>query len=410
MNAFEQTNYYLEKAFQIIGLDPRVETTLRTPDRELRVELVLDLDDGNIASLIGYRVQHDDGRGPFKGGLRYHHEVEIDEVRSLASLMTWKTAVIGVPFGGAKGGICCNPRELSERELERLTRLFVDAIHDIVGPNKDIPAPDMGTGKREMGWIMDQYSRHHGFSPGVVTGKPVELFGSPGREAATGRGTVMCIREHLMTEGKTLGDCSYVIQGFGNVGSWAARLLYEAGGKVLAVSDVMGGIFHPDGLDIPAVLKTAEETGSCTNHEGVERVRNEDLLKLECEVLIPAALGGVLHATNSNDVKARVIAEAANHPTTPDADDTLRRKGAVILPDILANAGGVTVSYFEWVQNIQAYPWTEEVVNQRLDEKMTAAYAAVRRTAEDHDTDLRTAALVLAINRVLESHRMLGRV
>ncbi|MHC4393390.1 MAG: Glu/Leu/Phe/Val family dehydrogenase [Planctomycetota bacterium] len=410
MNAFEQTNAFLDKAFALLGLDPRIEKALRTPDREVRIELILDKDDGGIESILAYRVQHDNGRGPFKGGIRYHPEVEIHEVRSLASLMTWKTAVIDVPFGGAKGGIAVNPRSLTVRELERLTRQFIDGIHDIIGPKKDIPAPDMGTGAREMGWMMDQYSSHHGFTPDVVTGKPVSLFGSPGRAAATGRGVVMCTREHLKTQGKTLADCTYVIQGFGNVGSWAARLLQEAGAKVLAVSDVKGAIYDAEGLDVAAVFRSALEKGSCVDHEGAKLISNEELLGLECDVLIPAALGGVLHEGNHDTVKADLIVEAANHPTTPEAHEALTKRGVVILPDILANAGGVTVSFFEWVQNVQRYPWTETVVNERLDEKMTAAYTAVAGCATKHDTDLRTGALVLAIQRVLEASEQLGRL
>ena len=409
-SAYEQTQFFLDKAFRILKIDPRFEMALKTPGREVRVELVIDMDDGSIGNFIGYRVQHDDSRGPYKGGLRYHPDVDIDEVRSLASLMTWKTAVINIPFGGAKGGITCNPKNLSDREKQRLTRAFVDKIHDIIGPHQDIPAPDMGTSVKEMAWIMHEYSARHGFTPGVVTGKPVDLFGSPGRSAATGRGVVITLQEHLRRQGKELRECRFVIQGFGNVGSWAASLLHEQGAKVLAISDVNGGIYDAKGLDIPAILKTVDCDGTCVYHPNVTRISNEDLLTLDTDVLIPAALGGVLNSDNAGQVKARIIAEAANHPTTPEADSLFIDKGIVVLPDILCNAGGVTVSYFEWVQNTQNYPWEEEIVNQRLKERMIAAYQDMVATASHHETDLRTAAFILGIERVARATIQRGRV
>lgn len=409
-SAYEQTQSFLNKAFKILKMDPRFEMALKTPGREVRVELVIDLDDGTIGNFIGYRVQHDDSRGPYKGGLRYHPGVEIDEIRSLASLMTWKTAVINIPFGGAKGGITCNPKDLSDREKQRLTRAFVDKIHDIIGPHQDIPAPDMGTSSKEMAWIMDEYSARHGFNPGVVTGKPLDLFGSPGRTAATGRGVVIALQEHLRRQGQEIKDCRFAIQGFGNVGSWTASLLHELGGRVLAVSDVNGGIYDPRGLDIPTVIKTIEREGSCVKHPHAQRISNEELLTLDTDVLIPAALGGVLHSENAPQIKARLIAEAANHPTTPEADQYFLEKGIVILPDILCNAGGVTVSYFEWVQNTQNYPWDEELVNQRLSDRMIAAYQDVVNTAAKHQTDLRTAAFILGIERVAQATIQRGRV
>ena len=409
MSAFEETNQYLSRAFEALDMDPRFEVMLRTPAREIKVEIVIVMDDGSIGNFIGYRIQHDDSRGPFKGGLRYHPGVEPEEVRSLASLMTWKTAVIDVPFGGAKGGITCDPHSMSKGERQRLTRAFVDALHDTIGPTTDIPAPDMGTGPQEMAWFMDQYDQHHGFAPGVVTGKPVDLFGSPGRGAATGRGVMLCIREHLAREGTSLADCTYAIQGFGNVGSWAARLIHEAGGRVIAVSDVHGGIHDPAGLDIPAVWEATCATGTCTSYEGATPIGNEALLELPCDVLIPAALGGVLHDGNADRIQARVIAEGANHPTRPDADQALRARGVALLPDILCNAGGVTVSYFEWVQNIQKFPWTEEVVNERLEDKMVRGYAAVAAAAVQYGVDLRTAAFVVAIQRVAAATMQLGR-
>lgn len=408
MSAFEETNAYLDKAFRLLNLSERFETALRTPSREVRTEIIIDMDDGSFGNFIGYRVQHDNSRGPFKGGLRYHHEVDLDEVRSLASLMTWKTAVIDVPFGGAKGGIACRPQELSVTELRRLTRRFVDSIHDIIGPYADIPAPDMGTSGREMAWIMDQYGHRQKFSPGVVTGKPVSLFGSEGRDAATGRGTMICIREYLKTLGKQLSDCRYAIQGFGNVGSWAARLIHEAGGKVVAVSDVNGAIHDANGLDIAAVYQAAQETGSCTNYHGATRISNDDLFAVDCDVFIPAALGGVINARTAPVIQASLIAEGANHPTTPEADAMLRERGVVLLPDILCNAGGVTVSYFEWVQNIQEYPWTEAMVNERLEQKMVTGTRTVREFAAKEGTDLRTAAFAVAIARVARATEQRG--
>ena len=409
-NVYEQTQYYLNKAFKILDLDPRLEVALKTPGREIRVELVIGMDDGSIGNFMGFRVQHDDSRGPFKGGLRYHHSVDIDEVRSLASLMTWKTAVVNVPFGGAKGGITCYPHQLSYTEKQRLTRALVDQLHDIIGPNVDIPAPDMGTGAQEMAWIMDEYANRYGFSPGVVTGKPVELFGCLGRDAATGRGVVLTIREHLKRENKAIKDCTFVVQGFGNVGSWTARIIHQLGGKVLAVSDVEGAIHHPQGLNIPEVFAQVHDQGTVIKYDNAEKITNNELLSTHCDVLIPAALGGVLHRDNAEHIQARIIAEAANHPTTPEADQVFLKRGIDILPDILANAGGVTVSYFEWVQNLQNLPWREEDVNQRLESIMVKAYLDVEAHARKFNTDLRTAALLLGIQRVAEASRLRGRV
>src|SRR5689334_17797547 len=315
MNAYQTTNHYLERAFDLLKLPERLRTALVTPSRELRVELVIELDDGSLGHYIGYRVQHDDSRGPFKGGLRYHPDVDLDEVRSLASLMTWKTAVVDVPFGGAKGGIQVDPKKLSRRELERLTRRFVEQIAPVIGPETDIPAPDMNTDARVMGWFFDEYSRREGFAPAVVTGKPLELHGSLGRDAATGRGCLFAIREVLASHGKKLEGTTFSIQGFGNVGSWLARLLYEQGARIVAVSDLKGGVFRGDGLDIPALYARARETGSVVDFPGSEAIGNEALLTLECDVLVPAALGHVLHEGNARDVRAKYVLEAANGPT-----------------------------------------------------------------------------------------------
>lgn len=408
MSPTETTNYFLTQAFNLLELSPRYKTLLLTPSRELRVELVIELDDGNIGNFIGYRVQHDNSRGPFKGGLRYHPDVDVEEVRSLASLMTWKTAVVGVPFGGGKGGIQVDPSQLSRRELERLTRRFVDQIGSFIGPDTDIPAPDMNTNATVMSWIFDQYSKRYGFTPAIVTGKPVELHGSYGREAATGRGCLFAVRETLATAGKKLAGTRFVIQGFGNVGSWLGRLLHEQGAKVLAVSDVKGGIFAGDGLDIPRVLAHQKETGSVVDFPGSERISNDDLLLADCDVLVPAALGHVLTEHNAGDVRAKWVLEAANGPTTAEADEIFNRKGIVSIPDIWANAGGVTVSYFEWTQNVQKFRWTEEQVNKALEDHMVTAYGSIRKAQNEHNCSLRAAAFVVAVQRVKEATDLRG--
>lgn len=399
-SAYETTNLFLRQAFDVLGLGERYETLLLTPSRELRVELVITRDDGSIGNFIGYRVQHDNSRGPCKGGIRYHHQVDIDHVRSLASLMTWKTAVVGVPFGGAKGGIQCNPRELSRGELERLTRRFVDQIHEFIGPQTDIPAPDMNTNAEVMGWFFDQYSRKAGFSPGVVTGKPVALHGSLGRGAATGRGCTIAAREVLASAGESLDGARVVIQGFGNVGSWSARLMAELGARVIAVSDIRGGIFNGDGLDLDAVEEHVRATGSVVGAAGSEAISNDDLLIAECDVLVPAALGHVITAANAPHIRARYIVEGANGPCTIEGDEILTRRGIVGVPDIYANAGGVTVSYFEWTQNLQQFQWTEERVNTELEAIMVSAHKRIRATMERYSIPMRRAAFVNAIEAV----------
>jgi glutamate dehydrogenase (NAD(P)+) len=399
-SANETTQHFLHQAFDVLGVDEQMRTVLITPSRELRVELTLRRDDGRLDDFIGYRVQHDDSRGPFKGGLRFHPKVDIEEVRSLASLMTWKTAVVGIPFGGAKGGIQVDPRQLSPRELERLTRVFVRQIHELVGPERDIPAPDVNTDAQVMAWFFDEYSRLHGFSPGVVTGKPLGLHGSAGRLSATGRGCMFAIREALLEAGSELKGQRFVVQGFGNVGSWSARLLHARGARILAVSDSKGGIFSGDGLDIPAVLEHVDSHGTVVGFPGARAISNEELLVTECDVLVPAALGGVLTATNAPQVRAKYVLEAANGPCTAEADEILEQRGITILPDIYANAGGVTVSYFEWVQNLQNFRWDEAKVNEELDKTMTTAYRKIRDIQRAHDISMRKAAFVLAIREV----------
>ena len=408
MSANETTSFYVNQAFDTLEIDGQMRTVLLTPSRELRVELVITRDDGTIGHYIGYRVQHDDTLGPFKGGLRYHPQVDDDHVRSLASLMTWKTALIGVPFGGGKGGIQVDPKTLSERELERLTRRFVDTIHDFIGPAMDIPAPDMNTNAKVMSWIFDHYSRYHGFSPGVVTGKPVDLHGSLGRDAATGRGCVFAIREVLAHDGKTIEGSTFAVQGFGNVGSWAARLLHEAGGIVTAVSDVRGAIQNKKGLDIPKLMAHVREAKSVVGFAGAEPLDPADLLTSEVDVIVPAAIGHVLNEKNAAKVRAKYVLEGANGPTTVEADAIFAERGIVAVPDIYANAGGVTVSYFEWTQNTQQLRWDEDYVNERLERHMVAGHKTVRETMERYNVPMRQAAFITAVDKVRRATQARG--
>jgi glutamate dehydrogenase (NAD(P)+) len=399
-HAADWTNYYFRKASRIMDVGERIETLLATPLREVKVQVSIELDSGEIRTFSGYRVQHDNSRGPMKGGLRYHPDVDSGEVVSLASLMTWKTAVVNLPYGGAKGGVTVDPTQLSIKELERLTRKFVDQIHDFIGPTRDIPAPDVNTNPQVMAWIMDQYSRFHGHSPAVVTGKPLDLYGSRGREAATGRGILYVCREILRDVGLPVKGTRFAVQGFGNVGSHAARLFYEDGGRIVAVSDVHGGVRNPQGLDVPALFEHVKRHGTVKGFPGGEACTNDDVLTADCDVLVPAALGGVLHKDNAEHVRARIVVEGANGPTTPEADEILERRGVVVVPDILANAGGVTVSYFEWVQNLQHIAWDEDRVNAELERIMKEAYERVAQIARSRKLSMRTAAFVLAIGRV----------
>lgn len=408
LTPFQAVNLQFERAAELLGTSEDLRIALKTPFREVMVELPLRCTDGEIRTFSGYRVQHDNSRGPMKGGLRYHPEVDLDEVRALASLMTWKTAVVGLPYGGAKGGINCDPHTLDPRDVEQLTRRFIGRIERFIGPQEDIPAPDVNTNAQVMAWIVDEYAKYHGFTPAVVTGKPVELGGSLGRESATGRGVLFTTQRAAAEMGLELKGARVAVQGFGNVGSWAAHFLHEAGARVVAVSDVHGGVFAGDGLDIPRLRREAAEAGRIPADTGAETLTNEELLTLEVDVLVPAALGGVLHARNAPEVRARLVVEGANHPTTPDADEVFRTRGITVLPDILANAGGVTVSYFEWVQNLQRFRWTAERVDEELRATMDAAYDAVREIARGRDTDLRTAAFALAIGRVAEATQMRG--
>ncbi|HEV8070796.1 MAG TPA: Glu/Leu/Phe/Val dehydrogenase dimerization domain-containing protein [Planctomycetaceae bacterium] len=400
MSQYESTVRYFDHAANLMGLSKNMQALLLIPERELKVQVTLERDNGEIATFIGYRVQHDSARGPMKGGLRYHHEVDADEVRALATLMTWKTAVVNIPYGGAKGGIGINPQELSQGELERVTRKFVDAIHDMVGPDSDIPAPDMGTNAQVMAWFMSQYQKYKGFNPACVTGKPLELHGSEGREEATGRGVATLTGAMLERLKQPVAGASVAIQGFGNVGSYCAQFLHAKGMKVVAVSDKDGGIFNPQGLDIPAILQFSRDHASVRDFPGGDTVTNEKLLTLAVDVLIPAALGGVLTKDNANDVRARYIVEAANNPTVIDADAVFDQRKILVLPDILANAGGVTASYFEWVQNRQHFRWDLTRVRNELDRILLESFEKVWKIAEDKRVSLRTAAYLLGIGRV----------
>lgn len=408
MNALAATSRNFKRAARLLALDSKLERSLLIPFREIKVECTIPKDDGTLASYVGFRVQHDNARGPMKGGIRYHPEVDPDEVNALAQLMTWKTAVANIPYGGAKGGIGCDPRSLSISELERLTRVFTQKIHDLIGVHIDVPAPDMGTNPQTMAWILDEYSKFHGYSPAIVTGKPVDLGGSLGRDAATGRGVLFATEALLAEYGKSISDQRFVIQGFGNVGSWAAELIHEMGGKIVAVSDISGAIKNRNGLDIPALMKHTKTNGGVKGFEAADSVDPKTLLLEDCDVLIPAALGGVLNRENASEVKAKFIIEAANHPTDPEADEILYKKGVIVLPDIYANSGGVTVSYFEWVQNIQGFMWDEEKVNAELKKYMTSSFQHLKEMCKTHDCDLRMGAFTLGVNRVARATLLRG--
>ncbi|MBI4950474.1 MAG: glutamate dehydrogenase [Myxococcales bacterium] len=406
-HAFADVSRYFGRAARVLKLGSDDQKLLETPARELRVECNVRMDDGSVATFIGYRVQHDNSRGPYKGGLRFHPSVDIDEVRALASLMTWKTAVVGVPFGGAKGGIAVDPAKLGMRELERLTRRFTQGIQDLIGDDKDIPAPDVNTNAQVMAWLMDEYARSHGFHPGVVTGKPVELFGSLGRDEATGRGVVIATEEYLRSVGRRLAGTTFVVQGFGNVGSHTARIVHELGGKVVGIGDHTGAFHDPAGLDVPGALAHAARARSLAGWGGPS-IPPKELLLQPCDVLVPAALGGVIDADVAKELRAGLVVEGANAPTTPEGDEVLGARGIAVLPDIYANAGGVTVSYFEWVQNIQHFYWEAERVRAELDKTMRQAFAGLVATKKAHGVDWRTAAFVQAIGRVHRASELRG--
>ena len=409
VSVFETAAAQFDRAAELVGLDDEMQLLLKTPYREVRVEIPIRRDDGSLGVWQGYRVQFNGSRGPFKGGIRYHHEVDMDEVRGLSALMAWKTALVNIPFGGGKGGITVNVKELSVYELERLTRKFIARIGHILGPYRDVPAPDVNTNAQVMAWIFDEYSSRHGYAPACVTGKPLAMGGSPGREAATGRGAVMVFEEIAKREGWDPAVMTSAIQGFGNVGSFAARFIKELGVKVVAISGSRGAYFNGDGIDIEAAAAYRKETGTLEGLGGVEEITNEELLALDVDILLPAALGGVIHARNAANVKARAILEAANAPVTEEGENILVDGGNVVLiPDVLASSGGVTVSYFEWVQNIQQFGWDEERVNGELGKIMKRATSEVYELAEKKGVSLRTAAFIVAIERIAEAERLRG--
>lgn len=400
MSGREATDRYFHEAADMMGLSANMQKLLLTPEREVQVQVAMEMDNGEIATYIGFRIQHNKARGPLKGGLRYHHEVDEDEVLALATLMTWKTAVVNLPYGGAKGGVQVDVRKLSAGELERLTRRFVDEIHDMIGPDKDIPAPDMGTNAQVMAWIMNQYQKYHGFNPACVTGKPVELHGAEGREEATGRGVGLLTTTLLEKLKMNSQGARIVLQGFGNVGTFTARYLHDQGARIIAVSDAFGGIRNEAGLEIPSLLEYVATQGTVKEFPGSEPISNEELLLLECDVLIPAAVGGVLTRENAPHIRAKTIVEAANNPTHPAADDIFKERGIPVLPDILANAGGVTVSYFEWVQNRQHFRWDLKRVREELDKRMLDSFHRTWDMATTKKVNLRLAAYLLGIGRV----------
>jgi glutamate dehydrogenase (NAD(P)+) len=409
MKSHEAAQLYFDRAADLLDLSPAVRRMMIIPKREVQVEIPVEMDDGRLETYIGYRVQHDDSRGPMKGGLRYHPEVGLDEVRALATLMTWKTAVVDLPYGGAKGGIAIDPRRMSVKELERITRHFIDQVHDVLGPHKDIPAPDMGTSWREMAWIRNQWERFHGFNPACVTGKPVEHYGIEGREEATGRGVGILTFKLLSHLGRKPQQTRVALQGFGNVGSHAAKFLHESQYKVVAIGDQTGAYFRAEGLDVPGMLKFAlGNKGVLQGYTEAERISNEKLLELDVDLLVPAALGGVITKKNADAIRAPIIIEAANAPIDPEADEILHSRGVQILPDILANAGGVTVSYFEWVQNLQYYRWGLNRVRQELDAALTRAFDSVWLQHSTSKCSLRTAAYMIAIRRVQAATELAG--
>lgn len=408
-NPWEMALEQLDHVAKFINLNPNVHKVLRSPKRTLIVSIPVKMDDGSVEVFTGYRVQHNVSRGPAKGGIRYHPDVTLDEVKALAMWMTWKCAVVGIPYGGAKGGIVCNPKELSSGEIERITRRYTSEIIFIIGPERDIPAPDVNTNPQVMAWIMDTYSIDQGYSvPGVVTGKPISIGGSLGRNEATARGCVFTILSAFNYMNQDVHGKRVVVQGYGNAGWIAAKLLHEQGFKIIAVSDSRGGIYNLKGLDPVLVKKHKEETGSVVGYKDSDTITNEELLELDCDVLVPAALENQITEANASKIKAKVIAEAANGPTTPQADKILIDKGVFVIPDILANAGGVTVSYFEWVQGLQSYFWSEREVNLKLRDIMEKAFDSVYRISIEKKIDMRLAAYCLAVQKVGEAHLTRG--
>jgi glutamate dehydrogenase (NAD(P)+) len=409
LSVYESMAARFDVAVKKLNLDEGLTKYLRTPNREIVVHIPVVMDNGKLEVFDGFRVQHNIARGPCKGGVRYAPNVTLDEMRGLAAEMTWKCAVVNIPFGGAKGGVVCDPQKLSTGELERITRRYTAEILDYIGPERDVPAPDMNTNEQTMAWIMDTYSMHVRHTvTASVTGKPLDLGGSHGRREATGRGCMIVTDQALKRFGRQREQTRVIVQGFGNVGSQAARLMYEAGYKIIGVADINGGVFNPHGLDVPALLEFVEQSKTVQGFPGGERIGSMEILEQDTEVLLPAATESVITSANANRIKARILTEGANSPTTAPADDILFERGVFVIPDILANAGGVTVSYFEWVQDRQGYFWTEEMVNERLHHIMVAAFNDVVRYGEKHGVNNRIAAYMLAIDRVAFTVKLRG--
>ena len=408
VSTFDETNVFFDRAAERLKLADGVRELLRRPWRELTVSVPVRMDDGRIEVFTGYRIQHNGARGPYKGGVRFHPAANLDEVRTLASLMTWKTALVDVPYGGAKGGVQCDPYTMSEGELNRLTRRYTVSIEHLIGVTRDIPAPDLGTNSQTMAWMMDAYSQIHGYTPGIVTGKPVELGGSVGRDSATGRGVVYVMTELAKDMRMSIEGGRVVVQGFGQVGSWTVRIAAEMGCNIVGVSDISGAIYSSSGIDVDGLFRHKQETGTVAGFPGADRLTNEELLEIECDFLVPAAIERVIHAKYAPKIKAAVIVEAANHPITPEADEILNDRGIPVVPDILVNAGGVVVSYFEWSQNLYQQHWEADRVSEELSKIMTRAYSTVRDARKREGITYREAAFLIGVKRVAHVAELRG--
>jgi glutamate dehydrogenase (NAD(P)+) len=409
---YEIVTHYFQEAVERLDIPDDLATVLRTSYREVQVQIPIRLSDGKVHVFSGFRVQHNGARGPYKGGVRFHPEVDLDEVRALASLMTWKTAIAGIPYGGAKGGVNCPAGDLTEDEREKVARSFISKVHKLLGPHRDIPAPDVGTNEQTMAWMMDEFGKVHGHTPACVTGKPIALEGSFGRSSATGRGVVFMYEEAAKELDLKPEDTRFVVQGYGNVGSWAARILQDMGCRLVAASDAAGAIHCEGGIDAEALAEHAREGGQLPDFDGdgIDTITPDELLEVECELFVPAALGGMIHKHNADKLNCKLVVEGANSPTTPTADEMLADKGVMVVPDLMANAGGVVVSYFEWVQNLQHFRWEEEEVNERLSKVMRRAYREVSERAKEKDLPLRPAAFEVGIERVFEAATTRGYV
>jgi glutamate dehydrogenase (NAD(P)+) len=407
---FEIVQHYFDASTERLGLPDDIREVLRTPYREISVQIPVRLADGKIHVYKGYRVQHNAARGPYKGGLRYHPTVDLDEIRALAMLMSWKTAIVGIPYGGAKGGVDCPGDQLSQSELQAVTRSLMDKIEKVLGPNRDIMAPDVNTSAQVMAWLMDEYGKLNGHTPAIVTGKPIQLEGSYGRESATGRGLVYMFREAAPKLGLSPSETSCVVQGFGNVGSWAARILQQLGVRIIGISNADGAIRGDEGIDATKLAEFLTKGGKLTEYDGVDAISPEELLTIPCDVLMPAALGGMIHEGNADSISCRILLEGANSPTTPAADEILRDKGVFVVPDVMANAGGVVVSYFEWVQNMQHFRWEEREINDKLGNIMRRAFREVDAIAREKGLTMRHAAYEIGIERVVETAKLRGYI